>query len=645
MEFPIEIKRETEFYQGFIRLELSVLNKAPSVMTDVSLDFIFEEQLLRIDHYEPAYESKNGKILLGNINRGKSKSIAVFFDPLMCTKGTEINCQITFRDAQGNPGSFFMEPKNFNVICPILQTDSDINIGRLKEFIERFPSRGSKIYEIPQGFDMGKLIPLAREVLERHDVRHVRNLHAGDGNEYEIWYYGKTKVKETYIVIKVSIFTEKRLFELFAAAESAEFLTGFLAEVGRALKRSIEAKADDKGNITNLTIKDSVAQGSSLLDLCCRDGTYPPNVVVKDNWKNEEIKEIKEIKPSLKPKKTPKKQKSFSRKGVLFLLSWILILAAIFLDGTCIPNVVAEDEWKTGGKKAGGKKAKKGFFGKGALFLFAGILIVAAIFYPGLKGLPADSENSSQNPEIYTNSIGMEFVQIPAGEFMMGSLPDEEGRNDNEGPVHKVTIEKPYYLGKYEVTQEQWNAVMGSNPSCLKGDELPVENVSWNDVQEFAKKLNEMEETDKYRLPSEAEWEYACRAGTTSSYFFGDNASKLGDYAWYNGFITSDEWNQNLEEILSNGSIRQVGQKEPNPWGLYDMYGNVWEYCQDKYHSDYNGAPSNGTALEDETSSMYVSRGSCWSDSAENCRSARRGSDFPDNRNNILGFRLLMEMR
>ena len=678
MEFPIEIKRETEFYQGFIRLKLSVSNKAPSVMTDVSLDFIFEEQLLRIDHYEPAYGSRNGKILLGNINRDKSKSIAVFFDPLMCTKGTEINCQVTFRDAQGKLSSAFMEAKNVSVICPILQTDSDINIGRLKEFIEKLPSRDSKSYEIPQGFDMSKLISISREVIERHDVKHVRTLHTTDGNECEIWYYGKTKVQGTYIVIRVSISSEKHCLELFATTESAESLTGLLAEVGRDLKQSLEAKAGSNGNIINLTIKDSVVQRSNLLDLCSRDGACPSNIVAEANWKNEEIETEK-----VEPKQLKREEKETGTEEVRKSEEIRETEAGEKKNTTEIEGTKEKRDTKENREirdtkenrevrdtkenreirdikenretkeirktkpslipKNAPKKQRK-FSGKGVLFLFAGILIVAAIFYPGLKGLPTDSENSSQNPETYTNSIGMEFVQIPAGEFMMGSSSDEEGRNDNEGPVHKVTFEKPYYLEKYEVTQGQWNAVMGSNPSCFKGDDLPVENVSWNDAQEFIKKLNEMEGTEIYRLPSEAEWEYACRAGTTSSYFFGDNASKLGDYAWYNGFITSDERNQNQGEILSNESTHQVGQKKPNPWGLYDMYGNVWEFCLDKYHSDYNDATSNGSALEDETSSMYVSRGSCWSDSAENCRSARRGSDFPDNRNNILGFRLLMEI-
>ena len=238
--------------------------------------------------------------------------------------------------------------------------------------------------------------------------------------------------------------------------------------------------------------------------------------------------------------------------------------------------------------------------------------------------------SSSQNSDTYTNSIGMEFVLIPAGEFEMGSPSDEEDRYDDEGPAHTVTIEESYYLGKYEVTQEQWKAVMGSNPSCFEGDDLPVEKVSWNDVQEFIEKLNEMEGTDKYCLPSEAEWEYACRAGTTTRYSFGDDESELEDYAWYSS--------------NSNSKTHVVGQKKPNAWGLYDMHGNVWEWCQDAYHSDYDGAPSDGSAWEDSGSSDRVDRGGGWGSGARSCRSALRGWDDPGAHGDYLGFRVLRKL-
>ena len=223
-----------------------------------------------------------------------------------------------------------------------------------------------------------------------------------------------------------------------------------------------------------------------------------------------------------------------------------------------------------------------------------------------------------------SSSIGMRFTHIPAGEFMMGSPSGEENRFDNEGPIHKVTICNPFYLGTYPVTQREWKAVMGDNPSSFKGDNLPVEKVSWYDVQEFIKKLNEKEGTDRYRLPSEAEWEYSCRAGTTTWYCFGDSELKLDKYAWYGGSGT-----------------QPVGQKKPNPWGLYDMHGNVREWVHDEYHDRYNGAPTDGSAWEDESGPDRVNRGGSWHFDARGCRSAIRGSSDPSNRGIGRGFRLL----
>jgi formylglycine-generating enzyme required for sulfatase activity len=230
------------------------------------------------------------------------------------------------------------------------------------------------------------------------------------------------------------------------------------------------------------------------------------------------------------------------------------------------------------------------------------------------------------------NSIGMKFTLIPAGEFMMGS-------EDHKGfkPVHKVKINNPFFLGTYPVTQAEWKAVMGSNPSKFKGDDLPVEKVSWDDVQEFIKKLNEKEAANKYRLPSEAEWEYACRAGTTTRYSFGDSESKLGDYAWHCGVCIG------IMNFIKSKAY-PVGQKLPNPWGLYDMHGNVWEWVQDCGHDSYNGAPTDGSAWESGDGANRVARGGSWYHLAKYCRSAFRRSIDPSARDYLLGFRLLQEV-
>jgi formylglycine-generating enzyme required for sulfatase activity len=240
-------------------------------------------------------------------------------------------------------------------------------------------------------------------------------------------------------------------------------------------------------------------------------------------------------------------------------------------------------------------------------------------------GLSTSVITSSADQKTITNSIGMDFVLIPAGEFDMGSPSNEAGRTDFEGPVHHVKISNAFYMGKYEVTQKQWRDVMENSPSNFKGDNLPVEMVSWNDAQDFIMKLNEKEGGNKYRLPTEAEWEYSARAGTTTKFSFGDDESKLGDYAWY------------YEN--SGSKTHDVGQKKPNPWGLYDMHGNVWEWMQDNLHADYNGAPTDGSSWE--SGSSPVVRGGDWSHDANYCRSAfRSGVDTGLRRSNF-GFRLL----
>ena len=233
----------------------------------------------------------------------------------------------------------------------------------------------------------------------------------------------------------------------------------------------------------------------------------------------------------------------------------------------------------------------------------------------------------------YTNSIGMEFVLIPAGEFVMGSPVDEKNWYKNEKPVHKVKIEKAFYLGKYLVTQKQWTDIMEINPSKFKGDENPVDRISWDSAQEFIKKLNEKEGTDKYRLPSEAEWEYACRAGTTTRYSFGDDESEMDEYGYCDN--------------LDIGS-HPVGQKKQNPWRLYDMHGNVWEWMQDKYHDTYEGAPEEGNAREDDSDSfktMRVLRGGSWQTSSVGCRSSSRFyyPQIARRNSSRTGFRILME--
>jgi peptidoglycan-associated lipoprotein len=214
------------------------------------------------------------------------------------------------------------------------------------------------------------------------------------------------------------------------------------------------------------------------------------------------------------------------------------------------------------------------------------------------------------------------MVAIPAGSFTMGAE-----KNNDEKPSHTVYI-RSFLMGKTEVTQKLWIEVMGSNPSrfTVWGPDCPVESVSWDDVQQFITRLNQ-KAGQRYRLPSEAEWEYAARAGSTTEWSHGDIESKLSNYAWY--------------DRNSGGKTQLVGQKLPNAFGLFDMHGNVWEWTQDCWHGNYTGAPTDGSAWVTNCDGNYrVLRGGSWSNSQANARSAYRYWNAPDVRYSFFGFRL-----
>jgi len=229
-----------------------------------------------------------------------------------------------------------------------------------------------------------------------------------------------------------------------------------------------------------------------------------------------------------------------------------------------------------------------------------------------------------------TNSIGMRFVLIPAGEFMMGSPDSDLEAGANERPQHRVRITKPFYLGVHEVTQEQYAAVMGVCPwkGKLRGNEgpdYPATMVSWEDAVAFCENLSASEGCT-YRLPTEAEWEYACRAGSTTRFCFGDDPLASGNYAWY------DEW-------PAGQFAHRVGRKKPNGWGLYEMHGNMWEWCADWYDRDYYANSPTVDPTGPSTGGNRVLRGGTWRGYARPARSANRSRGGPDSRVGSIGFR------
>ncbi len=241
----------------------------------------------------------------------------------------------------------------------------------------------------------------------------------------------------------------------------------------------------------------------------------------------------------------------------------------------------------------------------------------------------------AQAPKEITNSIGMKLVLIPKGKFTMGSPASEEYRRDDE-TQHEVTISMDYYLGVYEVTQAQYEKVMGAKPSYFQGDKIngsssnhPVERVSWKEAVEFCKKLSDLPEEKAagrvYRLPTEAEWEYACRAGSKTAYSFGEGSKLLGDYSWF-----GDNCN----------TTHPVGEKKANAWGLYDMHGNVWEWCSDWYGDYPKGAVSDPVGPREGSYRLF--RGGSWRDVAALCRSADRSRRYPLDRLNDYGFRVAL---
>ena len=657
----IEIKRGYEVLpDNNIRFGIRITNISDVVISDVEVILDYSESLFKLEG------ERMQKV--GVIPPASTRTAEFILKPLGCVHKVNIEALISYRDTKYARQRIDMHPKEVHCVCPFLKGKP---MPRT-EFLELSGSGHSA--ESGLNFKGVSVERLASYLVQTCKNRHHKvDDYSVDGGRM-LYLSSESIGEKAYYLLTVLIKEDDGLTQVMlrVASDKSHGLNGFLNETVAELRHVVSTvqSAQEIGVIKNeqvINIIDSIVQKSSFGGTGGK-GSASVNIqdsVVqrtkfnagedrtveeerlrwerekqrKDEEKEQHRKQEEERKTKAKQEQLEREQEAARKENEQRKAREALILKQ-------------RDEHQKPTQKS-----------RKNVFMFAivlGALLVGFMMFPPESSDIADVSSISTQPEAVpesieptsprqsvvesevsqipapsfdqktrTNSIGMEFVLIPAGEFDMGSPSDESGRSNNEGPVHTVTIEKAYYLGKYEVTQKQWVEVMGDNPSHFKGDDQPVEQVSWDDVQEFIRKLNEKEGTNKYRLPSEAEWEYAARAGTTTRYSFGKSESKLGEYAWY---------------FDNSGSkTHTVGQKKPNPWGLYDMHGNVWEWVQDSWHSDYDGAPSDGSVWESGVGSSRVDRGGGWIDFAQYCRSAFRINDGPGSRISILGFRLLQE--
>jgi formylglycine-generating enzyme required for sulfatase activity len=577
----IELKRGHEVLSdNNVRFGIRVINTSDAAISEVKVILDYNEDLFELVDTEIQK--------LGTIPPAGQRTAEFILKPRGCIHKEEIGATVRYKDAQWNRHGLEMQPKAVSCVRPYLQGMA----MREGEFIELAGSLAQRA----DGFIFSGIgVPELTAFLKTSCVRRLYLI-----SEYNVEgtvilnFAGESKgEKVCYLLTAVIKPSREYTQTVFRAYSDKSYgLPGFLTETANSLRHLVGAvqSAREIGIIDQrqvITIIDSVVQRTSIAT--GGEGTSSVNIegsvvqraeikadeAAKRRREEEERLRREQEEQARKAREEAEKKEREKQERLR----------------------QEEKEQKERERKESVEAEKKAL-------------------------LEAEKRKREQKQQkTFTNSIGMKFTLIPPGEFMMGS--DEF---EFEQPVHKVTIKNPFYLGTYPVTQREWKAVMGDDPSYFTGNDLPVEKVSWDDVQDFIKKLNEKEGTDKYRLSSEAEWEYACRAGTTTRFSFGDSDSNLGEYAWYND--------------NSGSKTHPVGQKKPNPWGLYDMHGNVWEWVQDTFQGDYNGAPTDGSAWEG-AGSYRVLRGGGWGLDAGDCSAAYRVRFVPFDRSDYLGFRLV----
>ena len=632
----IEIKRGYEVLpDNNVRFGIRVINISEFLIFDVDVILDYSESLFNLDG--------NTIQNLGIINPTVPRTAEFILKPQGCIHKEEIAATVRYKDHTGKRYTLDMRPKEVHCVCPFLK-GKPMNRGEFVELSESGHKAEAGLNF--QGVDAARLTSFLLEICKS---RHYKvDEHSIEGGT--ILYLASESIGEkAYYLLTAYIKEIDGLTQVMlrAVSDKPHGLNGFLNEMVGSIRHIVHTvqSAREIGIIKKeqvINIIDSVVQrtsfsgGEGAAEVNIKDSVVHRTEFKADDeqkrqeeerlrleWEEQErksrVEEVRAQKEKEEHKHIAKQKETlhaeekhggslFAKLLVLAFVLTVLVMGISFLNqgSTDTPETIEPSTTPE--------------------------IISATSQTPEVA--PTANQTAPANLETFTSSIGMEFVLIPAGEFDMGSPLDEKGRYDIEGPVHNVKIEDAFYLGKYEVTQNQWQAVMGNNPSNFKGGDLPVEQISWNDAQDFIKKLNEKEGTDQYRLPSEAEWEYAARAGTSTRYSFGDNESKLGEYAWYYG--------------NPDYKTHPIGLKKPNPWGLYDMYGNVKELVQDTVHLNYYGAPTDGSAWEesrDGLDDLYrVNRGGSWNSDIRGCRSASFDYLYIGKRDSDVGFRLLQDV-
>jgi len=602
----LDIKRGYEVLpDNTVRFGIRVSNPGNSAISDVEVILDYNDSLFELE----------GSIVekLGTLPPLVPRTAKFLLKPRGCVHREEIGATVRYKDHSWEKHTLNMRPKVIHCLCPFLKEKA---ITR-SEFLKLYDTGNSAEH----GINFENISPENLVEFLSHTCKN--RLYKVDEFSIEngkvLYLAGESPAEKAYYLLTAIVLEEGGIVRvlLHANSDRAFGLNGFLNEILENLRHLVQnaGAAREIGIIKKeqvINIIDSVVQHTNFAG-----GTEAQSVTVQGSVVQrskigflQEEEEEKATEQTVSEKTAPKK--SIPEKTI----------PEAAIKQPPEKKAPAKEPLSRPPEKKSDNASKKPVPVFGLMLI--GILLV------GASAIVLDWGEGPGTPDSYTNSVGMEFVLIPEGEFLMGSPSGESGADADESPLHKVTIGEPFYLGKYEVTQEQWQKVMGNNPSYFKGDRLPVEGVSWKEAREFIQKLNEMEKTDRYRLPSESEWEYACRAGSSDKYSFNYDVSSLEEYAWY--------------DANSEDKTHPVGQKNPNPWGLYDMHGNVWEWVQDGWHDSYYGAPSDGSARESSSNSLKVRRGGSWEGSAGYCRAANRGNSGSGYRSSGLGFRVLRNL-